>query len=51
MWDVTNCQTLERVIYFSDESPPDVQFNHQGYLFLAPPRGAEELAGNVAMQR
>jgi len=33
------------------ESPPDVQFNHQGYLFLAAPRHAEELAANVAMQK
>ncbi|XP_059151818.1 FAD-dependent oxidoreductase domain-containing protein 1-like isoform X2 [Physella acuta] len=33
------------------ESPPDVQFNHQGYLFLAPPRDAEQLAANVHMQR
>ncbi|CAL1545413.1 unnamed protein product [Lymnaea stagnalis] len=33
------------------ESPPDVQFNHQGYLFLAPPRGAEQLMENVQMQQ
>jgi len=32
------------------ESPPDIQFNHQGYLFLAPPRGAAELNENVQMQ-
>ncbi|CAG5117538.1 unnamed protein product [Candidula unifasciata] len=34
-----------------DESLPDVQFNNHGYLFLAQPQGAEQLAKNVAMQR
>ncbi|KAH9514582.1 FAD-dependent oxidoreductase domain-containing protein 1 [Bulinus truncatus] len=33
------------------DSPPDVQFNHQGYLFLAPPSGAEQLVNNVKMQQ
>ncbi|XP_005109016.1 FAD-dependent oxidoreductase domain-containing protein 1 [Aplysia californica] len=33
------------------EGPPDVQFNHQGYLFLAPPRDAQQLAANVNMQQ
>uniref|UniRef100_A0A2C9JMM1 FAD-dependent oxidoreductase domain-containing protein 1 n=1 Tax=Biomphalaria glabrata TaxID=6526 RepID=A0A2C9JMM1_BIOGL len=33
------------------ESLPDVQFNHQGYLFLASPRDAEQLANNVKMQQ
>ncbi|XP_076454623.1 FAD-dependent oxidoreductase domain-containing protein 1-like [Babylonia areolata] len=34
-----------------DECPPDVQFNHQGYLFLATSRSAPLLEKNVQMQR
>ncbi|KAL8611526.1 hypothetical protein ACOMHN_014581 [Nucella lapillus] len=34
-----------------DECPPDVQFNHQGYLFLATSRSAPVLEKNVQMQR
>ncbi|BFZ20112.1 hypothetical protein BsWGS_23150 [Bradybaena similaris] len=32
------------------ENPPDVQFNHQGYLILAEEKDAEQLATDVAMQ-
>ncbi|GFO49573.1 FAD-dependent oxidoreductase domain-containing protein 1 [Plakobranchus ocellatus] len=32
------------------ESPPDISFNHQGYMFLAAPRNAERLVENVKMQ-
>lgn len=32
------------------ESPPDIGFNHQGYLFLAAPRDAQQMAENVEMQ-
>ncbi|XP_041368130.1 FAD-dependent oxidoreductase domain-containing protein 1-like [Gigantopelta aegis] len=34
-----------------DEDPPDVQFNHQGYLFLAKEDRAERLAELVALQK
>ncbi|KAJ8300954.1 hypothetical protein KUTeg_022473 [Tegillarca granosa] len=34
-----------------DDDPPDVQFNHQGYLFLVPPNKAEDLSECVKMQR
>uniref|UniRef100_A0A0B7B017 FAD-dependent oxidoreductase domain-containing protein 1 n=1 Tax=Arion vulgaris TaxID=1028688 RepID=A0A0B7B017_9EUPU len=33
------------------EGPPDVQFNHQGYLILAHEKDAEQLAENVDMQK
>lgn len=34
-----------------DQPPPDVQFNHQGYLFLATPEKAEKLEELVKMQK
>lgn len=34
-----------------DMDPPDIQFNLQGYLFLASPEGAEQLVRNAKMQR
>ncbi|XP_025114034.1 FAD-dependent oxidoreductase domain-containing protein 1-like [Pomacea canaliculata] len=34
-----------------DETPPDVQFNHGGCLFLVPARSAPLLEKNVQMQR
>ncbi|KAK7496987.1 hypothetical protein BaRGS_00011723 [Batillaria attramentaria] len=34
-----------------DESPPDVQYNNQGYLFLATSRSAPLLEKNVQLQR
>jgi len=33
-----------------DFDPPDVQFNHQGYLFLAGPDGAQTLKENHDLQ-
>ncbi|XP_050393182.1 FAD-dependent oxidoreductase domain-containing protein 1 isoform X1 [Patella vulgata] len=33
-----------------EEDPPDVKFNHHGYLFLTPEDKAEELAAHVKMQ-
>ncbi|XP_062576682.1 FAD-dependent oxidoreductase domain-containing protein 1-like [Saccostrea cucullata] len=34
-----------------DEAPPDVQFNHHGYLFLAPREKSAKLAELVKMQK
>lgn len=36
---------------FTDQPPPDVQFNHHGYLFLATPEKAEKLEELVKMQK
>lgn len=40
-----------RIKCFTDQPPPDVQFNHQGYLFLATPEKAEKLEELVKMQK
>lgn len=37
--------------WFVDEPPPDVQFNHHGYLFLATPEKVAKLDELVKMQR
>ncbi|CAI9718188.1 FAD-dependent oxidoreductase domain-containing protein 1 [Octopus vulgaris] len=44
-------RNIKQYLSVLDMDPPDVQFNHQGYLFLATPAGSEQLAKNVKMQR
>jgi hypothetical protein len=38
-------------LFLTDQDPPDVQFNHQGYLFLATPDKADDLEKCVKLQR
>ncbi|ESO97534.1 hypothetical protein LOTGIDRAFT_103661, partial [Lottia gigantea] len=40
----------EHLSILGENDPPDVQFNHQGYLFLEGPEKAEKLAKMVDMQ-
>ena len=37
--------------FYVDMDPPDIQFNPQGYLFMATEKGAEQLQKNYEQQR
>ncbi|KAL3870193.1 hypothetical protein ACJMK2_038274 [Sinanodonta woodiana] len=43
-------RNIKEYLSVLDSDPPDVQFNHQGYLFLVPEERAEYLAKSVEMQ-
>lgn len=44
-------RTIREHLSVLDQDPPDVQFNHQGYLFLATPDKADDLEKCVKLQR
>lgn len=44
-------RNIKQYLSVLDMDPPDIQFNLQGYLFLASPEGAEQLVRNAKMQR
>lgn len=44
-------RNIKQYLSVLDMDPPDIQFNLQGYLFLASPEGAEQLVKNAKMQR
>ncbi|KAK3087818.1 hypothetical protein FSP39_011030, partial [Pinctada imbricata] len=46
----SQCRKIENLGYI-DEDPPDVQFNHHGYMFLATEEKADRLQELVEMQR
>lgn len=51
MFTTNFLKNIKQHLSVLDMDPPDIQFNPQGYLFLASPEGAEQLVLNAKMQR